>query len=124
MFKRKGKNMSEAAELMHLHETLEYGQGYDDDIVEILKSFQKFRDGYYELINNGDEWWDVFNQGIEFQEIMKKAWEEIEDADIMGNLEKMAIAIAGGYIRFDKFVDGVIQAYEDGCGFRHKESEE
>ena len=36
---------------------LDYGQGYDDTILELLKAFNQFKDGYYSLINYGDDWW-------------------------------------------------------------------
>lgn len=100
---------------------IEWGQGYDDEVVEMLDSFQKFRDAYYELINFGDDWWSVMNQGVEFDEIMKAQWETLEDVGIMECIETMAIAIAGSYVRFDDFADGVKKCYEQGNGYRHKE---
>lgn len=104
-----------------LANVIEWGQGYDDTVVELLQSLKKFRDGYYELINYGDDWWRNFNQGVEFNEIMQEQWGKIEKIDFMTILDKMAIATAGAYIDFDKFVDGVLDAYENGNGFRHKE---
>lgn len=106
-----------------LADVLEYGQGYDDDITELFKAFKMFRDGYYALINYGDDWWEVFNQGKDFDEIMEEQWKQIEDIDFMNLIEKMAVAMAGTYVRFDRFVDGVVDAYEQGNGFRHKEQE-
>ena len=106
-----------------LEDVIDWGQGYDDTIMELIENFQKFRDGYYGLINYGDDWWENFNQGVEFDKIMKAQWETIEDVDIMGCLEAMAMAIAGNYVRFDDFADGVKKCYEQGCGLRHREME-
>ena len=104
-----------------LADVIDWGQGYDDDIIELLQAFKKFRDGYYELINFGDDWWDRFNQGRDFDEIMKEQWDNVESIDFMNCVEKMAVAIAGTYVRFDKFVDGTIDAYNKGNGLRHEE---
>lgn len=104
-----------------LADVIDWGQGYDDTIMELLQAFKKFRDGYYGLINYGDNWWDMFNQGTEFEEMMKEQWQKLEKIDIMDIIEKMAIAIAGTYVKFDDFVDGVVDAYDNGNGLRHKE---
>ena len=102
-----------------LSDVIDWGQGHDDTIMELLQAFQKFRDGYYDLINYGDDWWENFNQGRDFDEIMKEQWEKFESVDFMNLVEKMAVAIAGTYVRFDKFVDGVVDAYNNGNGLRH-----
>lgn len=102
-----------------LSDVIDWGQGYDDTIMELLQEFQKFRDGYYGLINYGDNWWKNFNQGRDFDEIMKEQWEKFESIDFMNLVEKMAVAIAGTYVRFDKFVDGVVDSYNNGNGLRH-----
>lgn len=108
---------------MEIEKCLDYGQGYDDTIVELFKAFKKFSDGYYELIDYGDDWWMCFNQNSEFNKIMKDAWERLdgEHNRIMTCIDIMQIALVGGYCNFDKFTDGVIEAYENGGGFRHKE---
>lgn len=111
-------------ELVTLSDVIDWGQGYDDTIIELLKDFRKFRDGYYGLINHGDNWWKEFNQGTDFDEIMKQQWNLIDANDFMNCIEKMAVAIAGTYVQFDKFVDGVIEAYDSGKGFRHERKEE
>lgn len=103
-----------------LADVIDWGQGYDDTIIELLQAFKKFRDGYYELINYGDDWWEIFNQGRDFDEIMKEQWEKFESVDFMNLVEKMAVAIAGTYVRFDEFADGVVDAYNNGNGLRHK----
>ena len=107
-----------------LEDVIDWGQGYDDTIMELIDSFQKFRDGYYGLINYGDDWWENFNQGVDFNEIMKEQWEEFEKVDFMNLVEKMAVAIAGTYVRFDNFADGVKKCYEQGKGLRHKKLSE
>ena len=85
------------------------GQGYDDSIKEVLAAFQKFRDGYYELIDHGDEWWDVFNQSSAFDKVMTEAWNEIDtNHNLMDNIEVMAAAMLGNYINFNKFVNELI----------------
>ena len=102
-----------------LEDVIEWGQGYDDTIMELLENFKKFRDGYYGLINIDDDWWKHFNQNVEFDKIMRANWETLEEVDIMGCLESMAIAIAGAYVTFDDFADGVKKCYEQGWGLRH-----
>lgn len=104
-----------------LSDVIDWGQGYDDSIIELLQSFKKFRDGYYGLINYGNEWWEVFNQGADFDDIMKEQWDKVESVDFMNLVEKMAVTIAGTYVTFDKFVNGVIDAYNNGNGLRHKD---
>ena len=105
---------------VRLADVIDWGQGYDDDIMELFKAFKKFRDGYYELINYDDDWWRLFNQGTDFDEIMEEAWKEIDDKyRFMTNIEKMAVAMAGTYVRFNKYVDAVLDAYEKGNGLRH-----
>lgn len=106
-----------------LEDVIDWGQGYDDTIMELMDNFKKFRDGYYGLINYGDDWWKSFNQNSSFDTIMKAQWDTLEDADIMGCMETMAIAIAGAYTKFDKFADGVQKCYEQGKGLRHRDTE-
>lgn len=111
---------SNGKENVLLADVIDWGQGYDDSIIELLQAFQKFRDGYYGLINYGDDWWEMFNQGRDFDEIMKEQWTEFESIDFMNLVEKMTVAIAGTYVRFDNFVDGVVDAYNNGNGLRHE----
>ena len=81
------------------------GQGYDETIKEVLASFKKFRDGYYELIDHGDTWWDVFNQSSAFDRVMTASWHTIDaNHNLMDNIEDMAAAMLGNYINFNKFV--------------------
>ncbi|MBR2700608.1 MAG: hypothetical protein IKE77_00805 [Erysipelotrichaceae bacterium] len=102
---------------------LEYGQGYDDEIAKIFEAFNKFRDGYYELTNYGDDWWKVFNQNTMFDEMMQTQWSEIEKIDMSGVIEKMAKAMIGTYVRFDMFAKVVIDADKNKMGFRHEEKQ-
>lgn len=108
--------MKEVKDIIH------WGQGYDDTILKILKGFKKFRDGYYELINCDDEWWLRFNAGIDFDRIMEKAWKGI-DADLMESIEIMTIAITGAYVDFNRMLEGIEEAYNNGSGLRYKEDE-
>ena len=105
--------------MIEFGEIIEWGQGYDDDIYGIIKSFNKFRDAYYEL-NDYDEWWDVFNQDVWFHDAMAKEWKQLEDADIDGCIERMAKQIVGTYVRFDKFFKGIEESHNEGYGFKHK----
>lgn len=109
--------------MKEVKDIINWGQGYDDTILELLKGFKKFKDGYYDLINWDDEWWLHFNQGRDFDQIMKKAWERVDD-ELMEAIETMTIAITGAYVNFDKMVEGVEEAYENGSGYRHKEEDE
>lgn len=106
--------------MKELKDVIDWGQGYDDTIVELLKAFKQFRDGYYGLINYGDNWWKEFNQGVDFNEIMKSQWDLIDAHDFMNCIEKMRVAIAGTYVRFNEFVDGVVEAYDSGEGLRQE----
>lgn len=107
---------------------LDYGQGYDDTILELLKAFNQFKDGYYSLINYGDEWWKNFNQSTMFDDMMSEAWNKLEgkNFNLMENITKMSIAITGAYVKFDKFVEGVERAYavSDRCCKHEKQKEE
>lgn len=85
------------------------GQGYDETIKEVFASFKKFRDAYYELIDHGDEWWDVFNQSYKFNRVMGEAWTAIDgNHNLMDSIEVMAAAMVGNYVNFNKFVDQLI----------------
>lgn len=103
-----------------VREILEYGQGQDDAIAEVFKEFNNFRNGYYGLINYGDEWWEVLNQDCVFDEMMKEQWKEIEQIDFMSVIEKMAKALAGTYVNFSAFADVVVKASADGHGVHRK----
>lgn len=102
---------------------LEYGQGYDDSIAEIFEAFNNFRNGYYGLINYGDDWWKTFNQDTMFDEMMASQWSEIEKIDMMGVIEKMAKAMIGTYVSFDRFAQVLIDADKNKMGFRHEEKQ-
>ena len=102
---------------------LEYGQGYDDSIAEIFEAFNNFRNGYYGLINYGDDWWKTFNQDTMFDEMMASQWSEIEKIDMMGVIEKMAKAMTGTYVSFDRFAQVLIDADKNKMGFRHEEKQ-
>ena len=104
-----------------LIDVLEYGQGYDDEIAEVIEAFVKFRNGYYDLLNYGDSWWGVFNQSTTFDKVMKSQWEKIEEIDMMDILDRMEMAMVGTYINFGKFARVVIDANKKGEGFRHIE---
>lgn len=106
-----------------LADVIDWGQGYDDSIIELLQAFQKFRDGYYSLVDYGDDWWKVFNQGTDFDKAIKREWDKVESIDMMLIMETIANNMAGTYVRFDKFVDGVVDAYDNGNGLRHKPQE-
>lgn len=105
-------------------DVLEYGQGDDGNIAEIFKAFKQFRDGYYELVNWGDDWWKVFNQDTMFDEMMAEQWNEIEKIDFMSVIEKMAKAMIGTYVRFDSFAETVILASEAGKGYQPNRAEQ
>ena len=106
-----------------LVDILEYGQGYDDFIAEVYEAFNQFRNGYYGLLNFGDEWWETFNQDNMFDDMMKKQWAEIEKIDLMSVIDKMAKAMAGTYVDFDAFARVVIDANKKKMGFRHDTGE-
>ena len=108
------KNTSETKVI----EILNYGQGCDDEIANIFNAFKKFRDGYYELIDYGENWWRVFNQSTMFDEMMSEQWETFNKIDFMELIGKMSIAMAGTYVNFDAFADTVIVAAEHGYGFQ------
>lgn len=109
--------------MKEVKDIINWGQGYDDTILEILKGFKKFRDGYYDLVNWGDDWWSHFNQGTDFDQIMKDAWSRV-DEDLMDVIETMTIAITGAYVDFNRMLEGVEEAYENGSGYRHKEEKD
>ena len=115
--------MEESKNEYLLSDVIEWGQAYDEDAIEVLRAFKKFYDGYNELCNIGD-WWESMNQGIPFDDTVKTEWEKLEQIDFMRIIDTMAMALAGSYVRFDKFVDGCINAFENGHGFRHKETKE
>lgn len=102
---------------------LEYGQGYDDSIAEIFEAFNNFRNGYFGLINYGDDWWKTFNQDTMFDEMMASQWSEIEKIDMMGVIEKMAKAMIGTYVCFDRFVQVLVDANQNKMGFIHEEKQ-
>lgn len=103
-----------------LADSIEYGQGDDADILEMLRSYQKFREGYYELMNI-EPFWEVMNQSKTFNEEMQKAWDSM--GDLMSCLDKMDMLLAGSYINFSKFIDGLSKSFDQGNGFRRKEKE-
>lgn len=102
-----------------LADVLDYGQADDRDALEVLQAFQQFTDGYYRLCSISDvEWWEWMNQSTMFNEIMEEQWDKLNKIDFMSIIGKMEIALAGAYVRFSPFVDGVTEAFENGCGFR------
>lgn len=108
---------------MKVEEIIDWGQGCDEDIIKVLKSFEKFRDGYFELEEYGS-WWELFNQDVWFEKIMEKEWSELEDVDIMGHIESMSKAIVGSYVIFEKLMQGVEEAYNNGNGLRRRKDNE
>lgn len=111
--------------MKEVKDIINWNQGYDDTILEVMKGFKKFRDGYYELVNWGDDWWKHFNQGSDFDEIMKEAWEKIDGCDrLFESIDIMAMAITGAYVDFNKMFEGVEEAYNNGFGYRHKKEGE
>ena len=103
-----------------LIDVLEYGQGYDDEIAKLFEAFNQFRNGYYGLINYGDDWWKVFNQDSIFDKAMEEEWSEIEKIELMDVLEAIAKLMVGTYVNFDSFAKVVIDADKKGKGCRHK----
>lgn len=99
---------------------LMYGQGYDDSIAELFDAFNQFRNGYYGLINYGDEWWEIFNQDSEFCTAMKREWLEVEKIELMDAIETMAKLMIGTYINFDAFTEVVVDASNKGKGTQLK----
>lgn len=96
-----------------LEQVIDYGQGDDEVITELFINFKKLRDGYYGLVNNGNDWWTVFNQGIEFDREMAKIWESIDkNTEFMEKLTQMGMLMTGAYIHFDDFVDGLSEIYK------------
>ena len=102
-----------------LAEVLEYGQANDTQVLEVLKAFNEFRNGYYKLCGISDyDWWKWMNQGYSFDKIMESQWKKLDEIDFVSVMETMAIALAGTYVRFEEFVNGVEEAYNQGCGYR------
>ena len=106
-----------------LESIIDYGQGDDEWILQIFKAFKKFYEGFYELIDNGDAWWDAFNQSTYFNETMQREWQKIEDIDMISTLGNMANAMMGTYLKYEKFVDALESAYRGGHthGAAHKD---
>lgn len=108
-----------------LETAIDWGQGYDDDCVEIIEAFNNFRNGYYALCAfSDDNWWEFMNQSTCFNELMQREWDKLEAMDFMSIMERMSIILAGGYIDYKDFADGVKTCFEQGCGLRHREKEE
>ncbi len=92
----------------------DWGQGDDDAIMELFDAFQRFRDGYYSLINYGiDDWWSAFNQSVDFDRGMADAWKELRKVDMMLLLDRMGALMTGYYIRFDRFVDALREEHKN-----------
>lgn len=105
---------------IQISDIVEYGQGYDDAILEVFKAFRKFYDGYYELVNYGDDWWETLNQDVCFERVMEKEWANFTSLDMDSVLSNMKMALIGVYVRLDRFVDGLDDAFQKGNGLRHK----
>lgn len=101
-------------------ELLDYGQGDDTAITEILDGFNKLCEGFYQLVNYGDEWWKVLNQNIVTDTLIEEAWRYLfpSTGDTIEKLDQIEIALAGSYIKFDKFVEACKEAYKNGGGYR------
>ena len=95
-----------------LTDVIDWVQGNDEQVVDLIKTYRQFYDAYYHLLSYFDEWWEYFNQDTCFDTVVKREWKKLEDADIMMALDTIAMLITGAVVKFDKFSDGVEQAYK------------
>lgn len=95
-----------------LTDVIDWGQGRDDQVVDLIETFGKFHDAYYHLLSYSETWWEYFNQCDCFDAAVSREWKRLEDADIMRAIDTIAMLIVGAVTRFDKFADGVQQAYK------------
>lgn len=99
---------------MKVEDIIDWGQGNDEQCTEIIEAFHKFYDGYFSLCAfSDDNWWEFMNQSVDFNSLMKTEWDKLEEIDFMGIMERMSIILSGGYIRFNRFAEGVKEAYEE-----------
>lgn len=95
-----------------LTDVIDWGQGRDDQVVDLIETFGKFHDAYYHLLSYSETWWEYFNQSDSFDSAVSGEWKRLEDADIMRAIDTIAMLIIGAVTKFDKFADGVQQAYK------------
>ena len=97
---------------MRVRDIMDYGQGDDRAILDVICGFDMFRSGFYSLIKYSD-WWEVFNQDVIKTEVMKKAWNRIDIDKLHNAILELEAVIAGSYIRFDKFAAALVKEEEE-----------
>ena len=111
-------NEREKTEEPTLSSVLEFGQCDDDDVLELFNGLKMMSDGFYKLINHGDEWWDAMNQDVWFNEAMKNEWNKVDWDEVETAIEMMSKLMIGTYVRLNKFVDGLNTIEQIGLGYR------
>lgn len=93
---------------MDVTDTFDWGQGSDEVCLELIENFKKFYDGYYGLINYGDDWIENFNQTIDPTQLALKEWKQIDANNFMGHLENLKSLLIGMTTGFDRWSDGIL----------------
>lgn len=106
-----------------LSKVLEFGQQDDDIVLDLFNGLNKMVNGYYQLINYGDDWWKAMNQDSWFDSEMKEVWESVDWDEVETALELLSKLMIGTYVRLNRFTEGLNEISELGLGHRPQRKE-
>ena len=101
-----------------LSSVLAFGQGDDDTVLELFNGLNNMTNGYYALINHGNNWWQEMNQDVWFDSAMQEAWDKVDWDSVETALEMISKLMIGTYVRLGKFTDGLNTIGDIGMGHR------
>ena len=89
----------------------DFGQGSDENIIDILKALNQMSQAYYTLVDMGDDWWTQFNQTTDFEGAMKDHWTVLESIGLIDHIESMQKLALGEYLRYSETVELIESVY-------------
>lgn len=101
-----------------LSSVLDFGQGDDDTVNDIMQAFFRMYNGFYDLTCHSDDWWTFLNQDAYAEDQIKAAWNEVNIDDLTDMLNHVANVLVGCYIRKEAFASALDRLSEIGAGFR------
>lgn len=104
-----------------VRDILEFGQGDDDCVFEAFQGIHYLLQGYYTLVNYGDDWWkNTLNQDVWCDQLIKEQWEKVDWEEFETAIEIIYKVMCGSYVRESKFYEALENLNERGIGFRPK----
>lgn len=101
----------------HLADILDFGQAYDDDVLNVFRGICGMMLGFYTLTGMSEQWWDAMNQDVFYSNAVEAEWNRVDWETFQDVIERVYKLTAGTYTRSNHTLDALEQLNKNGKGF-------